>query len=115
MGWGCEGPEHGWGVPEGFGGLQEPCPSGGCQGGIGTPLVAPRSFWGVDFWAETATFWEATHGFTGDGAPRSPTMGKLRQGKGVTLPPFRRSLVYCRTYTKAVSGREHSREPAWGN
>ena len=95
-------------MPEGSGGLQEPCPSPGRRSGVGAPLVTPRSFRGADFWAETATFWEATHGSTGHEAPRSPTMGETEAGEGVTLLPLRRSPVYCRTYSKAVSGREHS-------
>lgn len=57
---------------------KEPCPSPGIAAVLGLPLLHPEG--PGDFWAETATFWEATGGSTGHGARRAPSVGKLRQG-----------------------------------
>lgn len=63
------------------------------RGRVGAPLVAPEAFGAVDFWAETATFWEATRGSTGHGAPRSPMVGKLRQGRASPSRPCDEAMI----------------------
>lgn len=87
------------------------CPSPGTAAVFGLPWLLPGGGTrGADLWAETATFWEATGGSTGHGAPRAPAVGKLTRGWESPPPPPPSSprRVYCRTYGSAAASQQGS-------